>query len=117
MKKYDIPGNPSKNYEDLLKLECDVVSACVPNFLHKDITTRVLSSGKHVLVEKPITKTLEEADDRERENNGGDYSGGSKVGETHRWKIMLTTALRAVLQRVVEKCERSHRFHNGHSAG
>ena len=72
MRKYDIPGNPFKNYEDLLKLECDVVSACVPNFLHKDITTRILSSGKHTLVEKPLARNVREGQemlDAEKSSN------------------------------------------------
>ncbi len=72
MRKYDIPGNPLKNYEDLLKLECDVISACVPNFLHKDITTRILSSGKHALVEKPLAMNVIEGQemlDAEKSSN------------------------------------------------
>ncbi len=32
----------------------DVVSVCVPNYLHKEFTVRSLSAGKHVLCEKPM---------------------------------------------------------------
>ncbi len=60
MKKYGIPGEPLENYEDLLKLDCDVISACIPNFLHEKICLDVLNSGKHVLVEKPLARTVEE---------------------------------------------------------
>ncbi len=60
MKKYNIPGKPFKNYKDLLKLDCDAVSICLPNFLHKDVTTDVLKAGKHALVEKPLARTVAE---------------------------------------------------------
>ncbi len=60
MKKYNIPGKPLKNYKDLLKLECDAVSVCLPNFLHKDVTIDILKAGKHALVEKPLARTAVE---------------------------------------------------------
>ncbi len=60
MKKFGIPGDPLKDYKDLLKIECDVISICVPNFLHKDITIDVINSGKHALVEKPLARYVSE---------------------------------------------------------
>ncbi|MHA1803471.1 MAG: Gfo/Idh/MocA family protein [Promethearchaeota archaeon] len=60
MKKYNIPGEPYKNYEDLLKLDCEVISACVPNFLHEKTCVDALNAGKHVLVEKPLARNVEE---------------------------------------------------------
>jgi len=41
----------------------DAVSVVVPAVLHHKITTEFLKAGIHVLVEKPFTSTLEEADD------------------------------------------------------
>jgi len=61
LKKHDIVNNYLKDYEDLLKLECDAVSVCVPNNLHKEITCNILNSGKHALVEKPLARNIEEA--------------------------------------------------------
>jgi len=61
--KYKIQGEIYKNYESLLKLDCDAISVCVPNYLHHKFTTDILSSGKHALVEKPIARTVEEAQD------------------------------------------------------
>jgi len=58
MNRYGIPGNPYKNYKDLLKLDCDSISACVPNYLHKDIAIDILNSGKHALIEKPLAKNI-----------------------------------------------------------
>ena len=71
-KKYKIQGEIYKNYEDLLKLDCDVISVCVPNYLHRKITIDILNSGKHAFVEKPLARTVEEAQemlDTERKSN------------------------------------------------
>jgi len=63
MKKFNIPGKPLKNYKDLLKKECDAISICIPNYLHKEITIDVLNSGKHALIEKPLTRYVEEGEE------------------------------------------------------
>ncbi|MDR2623555.1 MAG: Gfo/Idh/MocA family oxidoreductase [Methanobrevibacter sp.] len=59
-KKYDITGY--KNYEDLLNNdELQIVSVCVPTTHHYNVTMKAIEYGKDVLVEKPISFTLEEA--------------------------------------------------------
>jgi myo-inositol 2-dehydrogenase/D-chiro-inositol 1-dehydrogenase len=63
LKKYNINQNYYKDYRDLLRLECDAISACIPNNLHKDITCDILQSGKHALVEKPLAKNIREANE------------------------------------------------------
>lgn len=60
MKKFNIPGEPLKDYNDLLKIECDAISVCLPNFLHKDVTIDVLNTGKHAFVEKPLARYVSE---------------------------------------------------------
>lgn len=57
MNKYKILGKPIKDYRDLLKLDCEVISACIPNYLHKEISIDILNSGKNVLLEKPLART------------------------------------------------------------
>lgn len=47
--------------EDLLR-EVDCVSVIVPTSLHHEVVMTCLEHDKHVLVEKPITASLEEAD-------------------------------------------------------
>lgn len=42
--------------------DVDAVSVAVPTHLHHDVVRECLLAGKHVLVEKPITHTLDEAD-------------------------------------------------------
>ncbi len=55
-------ANAFLNYEDILDT-VDAVSIVVPTPLHYDIARFFLKHGKHVLVEKPITTTLEQADE------------------------------------------------------
>lgn len=42
---------------------CDVVDVCVPNFLHHSVVMAAAKAGKHVIIEKPLCLTLEEADE------------------------------------------------------
>jgi predicted dehydrogenase len=46
----------------LTGLDCDVVDICVPNHLHAEIAIAAAGAGKHVIIEKPLCLTLEEAD-------------------------------------------------------
>lgn len=41
--------------------EIDVVSICTPNNAHAEIAIAALKAGKHVICEKPIASTLEDA--------------------------------------------------------
>jgi len=41
----------------------DIVSICLPIYLHADVSVEAAEAGKHVLCEKPMARTLEEADD------------------------------------------------------
>lgn len=50
------------DYREILG-RVDAVSIVVPTRLHFDVARDFLAAGAHVLVEKPITVTLEEADD------------------------------------------------------
>lgn len=42
---------------------CDVVDICLPNFLHAQATLKAALARKHVIIEKPLAVTLEEADE------------------------------------------------------
>ena len=72
-----IQGNfgPRGGHEDLSNVKCyesveqllndenvDLVDICLPNQLHAKIATQALDAGKHVLVEKAIALTVEDAD-------------------------------------------------------
>jgi len=50
--------------EDLLDQEkVDVVDICLPTFLHKEYAVKAAREGKHILCEKPIALTTEDADE------------------------------------------------------
>ncbi len=52
------------NYSDMLALkDLDMVSIAAPNDLHCQMTVDAAAAGKHVICEKPLCKTLEEADE------------------------------------------------------
>lgn len=60
-KQYQIP-NVYTNYHDLLaNPEVEAVSICTWNNSHAEISIAALRAGKHVLVEKPLCRTVEEA--------------------------------------------------------
>lgn len=56
-------GTPYWSFEDLLNDEgIDTVYIAVPNALHAKLCLRALEAGKHVIVEKPMTSNIEEAE-------------------------------------------------------
>lgn len=61
IKNSELKCEAFNDYEELLKLDCDVISICVPNYLHSKICTDALNSGKHAFVEKPLARNVEEA--------------------------------------------------------
>jgi len=58
--KYKIP-HVSEDYHDVLSSDVDAVSICTINETHFDICKDALKSGKHVLIEKPLTLNSKEA--------------------------------------------------------
>ena len=59
--KYD--AKPYTDYRELLKdPNVDAVSISVPPGVQREIAVRAMQAGKHVLMEKPIAITLEDAD-------------------------------------------------------
>lgn len=52
---------PFTRYEDLLASDVDAVSVCTPNYLHAPVTLAALNAGKHVLCEKPMATTKDDA--------------------------------------------------------
>ena len=56
-------ANVYTDYEELLKNEeIDVIHVCTPNISHAEISIAAMESGKHVMCEKPMAKTSEEAE-------------------------------------------------------
>ncbi|MDR1765059.1 MAG: Gfo/Idh/MocA family oxidoreductase [Lachnospiraceae bacterium] len=62
-KSHGIP----KAYGDIDALlageDIDIVDMCLPNYLHHGAVMKAIKAGKHVIIEKPLCLTLEEADE------------------------------------------------------
>ncbi|MCX7993730.1 MAG: Gfo/Idh/MocA family oxidoreductase [Fimbriimonadales bacterium] len=61
-RRFEIPVWSSEDDEILKRDDIQVVSLCLPHHLHAPIAIAALQAGKHVLVEKPLAISLEEAD-------------------------------------------------------
>jgi len=59
--QYEI-GTAVASLDELLDLDLDAVVNLLPAPAHYAASTRILESGRHLVTEKPITGTLEEAD-------------------------------------------------------
>ena len=60
--RYNVP-RVFTDYQHLLALpEIDAVSVCLPNDLHAPVTVAALQAGKHVLCEKPMARSLADAE-------------------------------------------------------
>ena len=49
--------------EMLAKEEFEMIDICLPTYLHKEYTVRMLRAGKHVLCEKPMSLSYEDCDE------------------------------------------------------
>lgn len=50
------------NYDDVLSSNIDIVDLVVSHDMHYEMGVRALKSGKHLMLEKPIDKTIAEAE-------------------------------------------------------
>jgi myo-inositol 2-dehydrogenase/D-chiro-inositol 1-dehydrogenase len=54
-------ASTTSGLQELLALGVDIVDVCTPPDLHADVTVAALRAGRHVLCEKPLARTLEDA--------------------------------------------------------
>ena len=55
--------NAFESYRDLLAMpDIDLITLALPNDLHCQVTLDAARAGKHIVCEKPLCRTLEEAD-------------------------------------------------------
>jgi predicted dehydrogenase len=59
---YQIPHLYPEYQALLARDDLDVVSVCVPNYLHAPVAVAALERGKHVLCEKPLARSAVEAE-------------------------------------------------------
>lgn len=65
-KRYGVDFSTDDYREILSRSEVDVVSICLPDFLHEEVTVEAAKRGKHVLCEKPLSLNLETAENMVR---------------------------------------------------
>lgn len=57
-----VGARPYASYEELVAAEeVEVVDICLPTSLHRGLAVQAAGDGKHVILEKPIARTLEDA--------------------------------------------------------
>jgi UDP-N-acetylglucosamine 3-dehydrogenase len=57
-----VGARPYASYEELVAAEdVEVVDVCLPTAFHKDLALRAAGEGRHVILEKPIARTIEDA--------------------------------------------------------
>lgn len=52
----------STKFEDCLAEDIDMVDISTPNFLHADQAVAAITAGKHVIIQKPLAPSVEEAE-------------------------------------------------------
>jgi len=62
-RKYNAETSFTDLSEALKRQDVDVIDINLPTFMHKDAAVKAAQAGKHILCEKPISMTLEEADE------------------------------------------------------
>jgi predicted dehydrogenase len=94
--QYDIP-NWHETYDELINSpDIDVVINALPNSMHCKWTIKAAEAGKHILCEKPLAVTIEEA--RRMVDSAKANNVVLAEAFTHRWNPHLRTARRLISQ-------------------
>lgn len=96
------------DYEDLFD-KIDAASIVVPTSLHYNIAKEFLNHGIHVLIEKPITKTLSEAD--ELIEIAGKKNLIIQVGHVERFNAAVMALEKYLKKPKFIECQRLGPFH------
>jgi len=59
---FKIETTYSNYHEMLARDDIQLVSVCVPNFLHKEVTLAAAEQGKHIVCEKPLATSVDDAE-------------------------------------------------------
>jgi predicted dehydrogenase len=62
-KKFNIPKIYTDYHALLNNKNIDIIPICVPFYLHKQIAVDCAQAGKHILIEKPMAVTVQDADE------------------------------------------------------
>jgi len=69
-KQYGIPRHCSDIDALLSGCDIDIVDICLPNYQHHEACMKAARADKHIIIEKPLAMTLEEADEMIAECKG-----------------------------------------------
>jgi len=61
--KWNIPHKYTDYREMLDRKDIELISVCVPNFLHHEIVLAAAEAGKHIVCEKPLATSLEDGEE------------------------------------------------------
>ena len=61
--KWGIPATFEDYHAMFDKADIDLVSVCVPNFLHHDVVMAAAAAGKHIVCEKPLATSVSDAEE------------------------------------------------------
>jgi len=61
--EWGIPDTYEDYNEMFARDDIDLISICVPNFLHHDVAVAAARAGKHIICEKPLATTVADAED------------------------------------------------------
>ena len=59
--RFAVPRSTGRWDEAVTDAEVDVIHVCVPNDLHHPVASAAIGAGKHVICEKPLARTVDEA--------------------------------------------------------
>ncbi|KJS22877.1 MAG: oxidoreductase [Clostridiaceae bacterium BRH_c20a] len=95
------PGNNLIEYNSLETAcndpEADGLIICTPNYTHIEIIKEAIKSGKHILLEKPMATTIEDA--YEIVQIAENYTAIFQIGLQYRYKAIYTEAIYEALER------------------
>lgn len=93
-------GTAHASYAELFASEAvDAVSVCVPHDLHLPVTVAAADAGVHLLMEKPISNTLSEADAMIAAVEGAGVT--MMIGFVHRFRTEVLEAKRLLEERAL----------------
>ena len=94
--KWKVPETYADYKEMLKRDDIDLVSVCVPNFLHHQVVLECAARGKHVVCEKPLATEVGQA----REVVAAAKEAGIKIFYAEDW--VYAPALRKVIELIKE---------------
>ncbi len=96
-----VPNHELVVYETLEEAchdtDVDALVICTPNYTHLSVVKEAIKSGKHIMLEKPMATTIEDAIEIKRITDT--YQNVFQIGLQYRFKAIYNEAIHEVLER------------------